>query len=59
MVTVASPESPTVTPYGNDELIIVIIKVSLCSKLVSLFIVMVNEAFVILARNVTEYGPES
>ena len=56
MVNVASPGSPTVTPY---EVIIVSIKVSLCSILISLFIVMLNEAFVILARNVIEYGPES
>ena len=59
MVNVASPGSPTLTPYGSDEVIIVSITVSLRSKLVSSFIVMLNEAFVILASNVTEYGPES
>ena len=59
MVTVASPGSPTVTLYGSDELIIVSVKVSLCSKLISSLIVMLNEAFVILARYVAEYGPES
>ena len=59
MVNVTSSGSPTLTPYGSDELIIVSIKVSLCSKLISSLIVMLNEAFVILAGNVTEYGPES
>ena len=55
MVTVALLVSPT---SREDEVMIIRVKSSLPSTILSLFIVISNEAFIIPAGIVTLYGPD-
>ena len=57
MVTVASPGVPTVTPVGKDGLI-VSVKSSSPSNILSSVIGISNGTIVSPAGNVTVYGPE-
>jgi len=58
MVILASPLSPTLTPAGRVDGLIVRRKFSLPSDILSLVITTSNETLVIPAANLTEYGPE-
>ena len=58
MVTVAWPGSPTVTPVGSEDGLIVSIKLSLPSNMLSSYIGISNGTLVTPAGNVTVYGPE-
>ena len=58
MVTVALSGLLILTPLGNEERLILICISSLVSNILSSIIVILNEAVVIPAGNVTVYGPE-
>ena len=57
MIIIACLGLPNITPIGSDE-IIVRIKISLFSCIISSFIGILSGTLVIPAGNVTEYGPE-
>ena len=59
MFTLALPGSPTVTPSGSKDGLIVTLKYSSPSNILSSVIEISNETLVRSAENVTLYGPEA
>ena len=59
MVTVASSGLPTITPSWTEDGLIVSVKFSSRSNILSSFIGILNPANLDPAENVTLYGPES
>ena len=59
MFTVALPGLPRVTPVGSEDGSMVTVKSSLPSTTLSSVIGTSNGTVVVLAGNVTVYGPES
>ena len=58
MITVASSGVPSLTLPGSEASSILSLKSSSPSDIISLFIGTLNEAVVVLAGNMTVYGPE-
>ena len=58
IVTVVWLGSPTITPVGSEDELMVSIKFSSPSNILSLFIETLNVARVCPVGNVTVYGPE-